>query len=305
MKFLPKTGFLLIAATFAFAAHAQELTGTLKKIKDSGTIVARHARVVGRARLSRWVTASTSASTPRWARRSRRTSRSDLKMPKLDVKYQPVTSQNRIPLVQNGTVDLECGSTTNNAARQKDVAFAMTTYVEEGRIVVKANSPHQGHRRPERQDGRHDHRHHVGADAAQEQARGEHGLQGSVRQGPRRQLPAARIRPRRRVRDGRPDPRRPRVEVEEPGRLQDPRRGPDRRADRLHDAQGRPGVQEGGRRQHRRDGQERRAREDVRQVVHGSRSRRPTPRSVCRCRTPPRRRGTTRTTSRWKSTRCQ
>ena len=64
----------------------------------------------------------------------------DLKMPKLDVKYQPVTSQNRIPLVQNGTVDLECGSTTNNAARQKDVAFAMTTYVEEGRIVVKANS---------------------------------------------------------------------------------------------------------------------------------------------------------------------
>ncbi len=67
-----------------------------------------------------------------------------LKMPKLDVKFQPVTSQNRIPLVQNGTVDLECGSTTNNAARQKDVAFAMTTYVEEGRIVVKANSPIKG-----------------------------------------------------------------------------------------------------------------------------------------------------------------
>jgi len=55
-----------------------------------------------------------------------------------------VTSQNRIPLVQNGTVDLECGSTTNNAARQKDVAFAMTTYVEEGRIVVKAASPIKG-----------------------------------------------------------------------------------------------------------------------------------------------------------------
>ena len=59
---------------------------------------------------------------------------------KLDVKFQSVTSQNRIPLVQNGTVDIECGSTTNNAARQKDVAFVVTTYVEEVRIAVKANS---------------------------------------------------------------------------------------------------------------------------------------------------------------------
>ena len=63
-----------------------------------------------------------------------------LGLPKLDIKYQPVTSQNRVPLVTNGTVDLECGSTTNNAARQKDVAFAVTTYVEEVRMVVKANS---------------------------------------------------------------------------------------------------------------------------------------------------------------------
>lgn len=63
-----------------------------------------------------------------------------LGMAKLDIKYQPVTSQNRIPLVQNGTVDIECGSTTNNTARQKDVAFAVTTYVEEVRIAVKANS---------------------------------------------------------------------------------------------------------------------------------------------------------------------
>ena len=59
---------------------------------------------------------------------------------KLDIKYQSVTSQNRIPLVQNGTVDIECGSTTNNVARQKDVAFVVTTYVEEVRIAVKANS---------------------------------------------------------------------------------------------------------------------------------------------------------------------
>ena len=63
-----------------------------------------------------------------------------LGLARLEIKRQPVTSQNRIPLLTNGTVDLECGSTTNNATRQKDVAFAMTTYVEEVRIAVKANS---------------------------------------------------------------------------------------------------------------------------------------------------------------------
>jgi glutamate/aspartate transport system substrate-binding protein len=59
---------------------------------------------------------------------------------KVDVKFQSVTSQNRIPLVQNGTVDIECGSTTNNAARQKDVAFVVTTFVEEVRIAAKVAS---------------------------------------------------------------------------------------------------------------------------------------------------------------------
>ena len=59
---------------------------------------------------------------------------------KLEIKYQPVTSQNRIPLVQNGTVDIECGSTTNNATRAKDVSFLDTVFVEEVRMAVKANS---------------------------------------------------------------------------------------------------------------------------------------------------------------------
>jgi glutamate/aspartate transport system substrate-binding protein len=58
----------------------------------------------------------------------------------LKINYQVITSQNRIPLLQNGTIDFECGSTTNNLARQKDVAFAVTTYVEEVRMAVKANS---------------------------------------------------------------------------------------------------------------------------------------------------------------------
>ena len=63
-----------------------------------------------------------------------------LGLAKMEIKCQPVTSQNRIPLVVNGTVDIECGSTTNNMARQKDVAFAYTTYVEEVRIAVNAKS---------------------------------------------------------------------------------------------------------------------------------------------------------------------
>ena len=58
----------------------------------------------------------------------------------LKTNYQVVTSQNRQELVKNGTVDIECGSTTNNANRQKEVAFAVTTFVEEVRIAVKANS---------------------------------------------------------------------------------------------------------------------------------------------------------------------
>ncbi len=64
----------------------------------------------------------------------------NLGLSKLDIKYQPVTSQNRIPLVTNGTVDLECGSTTNDLNRQKEVDFANTTYVEQVRIAVRKDS---------------------------------------------------------------------------------------------------------------------------------------------------------------------
>jgi glutamate/aspartate transport system substrate-binding protein len=143
MKFLPKTGFLLVAALFALNANAQELTGTLKKIKDSGTITLGARESSGALAYTlgdgKYVGFHTEMGDKIAADIQKQ-----LKMPKLDIKYQPVTSQNRIPLVQNGTVDLECGSTTNNVARQKDVAFAMTTYVEEGRIVVRANSPIKG-----------------------------------------------------------------------------------------------------------------------------------------------------------------
>ncbi len=61
-------------------------------------------------------------------------------LPQAKIRYQPVTSANRIPLLQNGTIDLECGSTTNNVARKKEVAFVNTTYVTEARLAVKASS---------------------------------------------------------------------------------------------------------------------------------------------------------------------
>lgn len=59
---------------------------------------------------------------------------------KLTVQYVLVTSQTRIPSVINGSIDMECGATTNNATRQKDVSFAATTFVEEVRVVVRADS---------------------------------------------------------------------------------------------------------------------------------------------------------------------
>ena len=96
-------------------------------------------RVISGLCLTRWVTVSSRVFMWRCANASLLTLKSRVGR-KLEVKYQPVTSQNRIPLVQNGTVDVECGSTTNNATRQKDVSFLNTTYMEQVRIAVKANS---------------------------------------------------------------------------------------------------------------------------------------------------------------------
>ena len=130
---------LAVAAAGAVPSAMAQAGDTLKKIKDSGAITqgvressGALAFTLGDGKYAGFhfdVCARVIADIQK-----------QLGLSKLDVKYQPVTSQNRIPLVQNGTVDLECGSTTNNAARQKDVAFAPTTFVEEVRIAVKANS---------------------------------------------------------------------------------------------------------------------------------------------------------------------
>jgi len=126
-----------LALACAQPALAQE--GTLKKIKDSGTITIGHRdasipfsyyddkqQPVGYAvdLCLRIVDAV----------------KTELKMPKIDVKYQLVTSANRIPLMANGTIDLECGSTTNNLERQKQVAFTITHFVTANRWVAKKSA---------------------------------------------------------------------------------------------------------------------------------------------------------------------
>ena len=128
---------LLASATLAVPAFAQD--GTLKKIKDSGTITIGHRdasipfsyyddkqQPIGYAMdlCYRIVDAV----------------RAELKMPKIDIKYQLVTSANRIPLMANGTIDLECGSTTNNLDRQKQVWFTITHFVTANRFVAKRSA---------------------------------------------------------------------------------------------------------------------------------------------------------------------
>ena len=133
-----KKSLLVLATLAAFAAQAQT-TDTLKKIKDSGsaTMGVRESSGALSYTLGDGKFAGFHVEVCQKVLADIQKAQG---IAKLDVKYVPVTSQNRIPLVQNGTVDIECGSTTNNATRQKDVAFAVTTYVEEVRIAVKANS---------------------------------------------------------------------------------------------------------------------------------------------------------------------
>ena len=135
-SFLTGAAALALAFGLAGAAHAED---TLKKIKDSGSITMGVRESSGALAYTLGDGKYTGFHYD-VCQHVIQDIQKQLGMSKIDIKYQPVTSQNRIPLVQNGTVDIECGSTTNNAARQKDVAFAPTLYVEEVRIAVKSNS---------------------------------------------------------------------------------------------------------------------------------------------------------------------
>jgi glutamate/aspartate transport system substrate-binding protein len=131
---------LLASVAASSLAHAEDLTGTLKKIKDSGLIVVGHRessipfsyynneqKVVGYSQdFSNAIVDAI---------------KKKLNAPNLQVKMLPITSQNRIPLLQNGTYDFECGSTTNNLERQKQAAFSDTIFVIGTRLMVKKGSP--------------------------------------------------------------------------------------------------------------------------------------------------------------------
>jgi len=129
----------LAAAAFALGAQAQELTGTLKKIKETGAIT------IGYRESSIPFSYLDDKQQPvgyamDLCMKAVDAVKAQLKLPALKVNYQPVTSSNRIPLLQNGTIDLECGSTTNSVDRQKQVAFSPTYFVINVTAAVKKNS---------------------------------------------------------------------------------------------------------------------------------------------------------------------
>jgi glutamate/aspartate transport system substrate-binding protein len=138
MRFVTRFALGIAALTIAASVFAQD-SGTLKKIKDTGSITIGYRessipfsylddkqQPVGYAMdLCMKVVDAVKA---------------ELKMPNLKVNLQPVTSSNRIPLLQNGTVDMECGSTTNSVARQQQVAFGPTYFVINVTAAVKKSS---------------------------------------------------------------------------------------------------------------------------------------------------------------------
>src|SRR5262250_3704467 len=139
MKFVTRVVLGALAVCIAAPAAAQTLTGTLKKIKETGTITIGYRessipfsylddkqQPIGYAMdLCMKIVDAVKA---------------ELKMPNLKVNLQPVTSSNRIPLLRNGTIDMECGSTTNSVARQQQVAFGPTYFVINVTAAVKKSS---------------------------------------------------------------------------------------------------------------------------------------------------------------------
>jgi len=132
-------GIALAALVCTNQAGAEELTGTLKKIKDTGVInigyrdssipfsyLDDHQRPVGFA-IDICLKVVDAV-------------KKELKLDKLNVEFNPVTSSGRIPLLANGTIDLECGSTTNNPDRLKQVAFTNTHFLTATRFISKKSS---------------------------------------------------------------------------------------------------------------------------------------------------------------------
>jgi glutamate/aspartate transport system substrate-binding protein len=130
---------VLICSLASLAVHGEEPSATLKKIKESGIVSVGHRessipfsyyddkqQVVGYSQdIAKEIVQAI----------RKEVGRNDVQM-----KLVPVTSQNRIPLVQNGTVDIECGSTTNNLERQKQVSFSNTIFIVSTRFMTRRDS---------------------------------------------------------------------------------------------------------------------------------------------------------------------
>src|SRR6266404_4230259 len=139
MKPLRMMGLALAAAFCVGQANAEELEGTLKKIKETGAIT------IGFRDSSIPFSYLDDNQKPIGfaidiCYKSVDAVKNELKLDKLVVEFNPVTSSTRIPLLANGTIDLECGSTTNNADRQKQVAFTNTHFLTASRFVSKKAS---------------------------------------------------------------------------------------------------------------------------------------------------------------------
>jgi len=139
MKLTSLLAVLIGASVISGAAQAQELTGTMKKIKDTGTITlgVRDSSIPFSYLDDKQSYQGYSIDL---CMKIVNAVQKQLGLTSLNVKMNPVTSATRIPLMANGTVDLECGSTTNNLERQKQVAFAPTTFVTANRLLAKKSS---------------------------------------------------------------------------------------------------------------------------------------------------------------------
>jgi glutamate/aspartate transport system substrate-binding protein len=139
MKPIYLIGCAVAAMVFAGTANAEELTGTLKNIKESGAIT------LGYRDSSIPFSYLDDSQKPIGfaidiCHKIVDAVKKELKLDKLEVKLTPVTSSNRIPLLANGTIDLECGSTTNNAEREKQVSFTNTHFLTASRFVSKKSA---------------------------------------------------------------------------------------------------------------------------------------------------------------------
>ena len=130
---------LLLLATANTTPQAEELTGTLKKIKETGVITMGHRE--SSVPFSYYdLQQNIIGYSQDYSNKIVEAVKKQLDMPNLKVRFVPITSQNRIPLLQNGTYDFECGSTTNNVDRQQQVDFSNTLFIVGTRLLTHKDS---------------------------------------------------------------------------------------------------------------------------------------------------------------------